>query len=57
MIAIMTNPEEFEISKLTKECYCIKMINESDILNISFKDLDHLKELARQLDDFIKETE
>ena len=51
----MTNTESFEISKLTEEAYAIVIKNKNDDLSMSFRDFDQLKELARQLNDFIKE--
>ena len=51
----MTNPEEFEISNLEEDGCFIRFKKERESLDLSFRDLDHLKELASQLDDFIKE--
>ena len=57
MIVFMTHPDTLTIERINEKVCSLVFRKEAEDLHVTYPTFDHLKELARQLNDFIKEQE
>ena len=57
MIVFMTHPETFTIERVNEKACSLVFRKEGEDLHVTYQTLNHLKECASQLYDFIKDQE
>ena len=55
MIVFMTHPKTLTIERVNEKACSLVFRKEGEDLHVTYQTFDQLKELASQLDDFIKE--